>query len=47
MLYEHISTMRKNIEALLEASKESGVNAQAEKTECTVVSRHQNAGRIS
>jgi ketol-acid reductoisomerase len=40
-----IHTIRKNIEALLIASKEIGLEVNAEKTKYMVMSRGQNAGQ--
>jgi hypothetical protein len=40
-----IHTIRKNTEALLIASKEIGLEVNAEKTTCMVMSRDQNAGQ--
>jgi hypothetical protein len=41
-----VHTVKENTEALVAASKESGLEVNADKTEYMVVSRDQNAGRI-
>jgi len=41
-----VHTIKKNTEALVVASKESGLEVNADKTEYMVVSRDQNSGRI-
>jgi len=40
-----VRTIEKNTEALLVASKETGLEVNADKTKYTIMSRHQNAGR--
>jgi len=40
-----VRTVRKSTEALVAASKENGLEVNADKTKCTVMSRDQNAGR--
>jgi hypothetical protein len=40
---ENIHAIKKNAEALLQASKEVGLEVNTEKTKCIVISRHQNA----
>jgi coproporphyrinogen III oxidase-like Fe-S oxidoreductase len=38
-------TIKKNTETLIDASKEIGVEVNAEKTKYMLLSRHQNAGQ--
>jgi hypothetical protein len=38
-------TIKKNAEALVVASKQTGLEVNADKTKCVVMSRDQNAGR--
>jgi hypothetical protein len=45
ILSKSIHTIRKNIEALLIATKETGLEVNAEKTKYMVTSRDQNAGQ--
>jgi hypothetical protein len=47
LLGDNIDTIKKNTETLIDASKEVGVEVNAEKTkyEYIVMSRHQNAGK--
>jgi hypothetical protein len=40
-----VSTIQKNAEALVAASKETGLEVNADKAKCMVMSRDQNAGR--
>ena len=40
-----VRTIKKNAEALVGASKETGLEVNADKTKCMVMSRDQNAGR--
>ena len=40
-----VRTMKESAEALVVASKEIGLEVNADKIKCTVVSRDQNAGR--
>jgi hypothetical protein len=42
LLGDSISTIKENIETLLEASMDVGLKINAEKTKYTVMSRHQN-----
>jgi hypothetical protein len=44
-LGESIHSIRKNTEALLIAGREIGLEANAEKNKCTVMSRDQKAGQ--
>jgi hypothetical protein len=44
MLGGNTNTIRRNKEALLEASKEVGLEVNTEKTKYVVVSHHQNSG---
>jgi len=41
-----INTLKENAEALVAATRETGLEASADKTEYMVMSRDQNAGRI-
>jgi hypothetical protein len=45
MLHENINIMQKNREALLQASREVGLEVNTEKTKHTVLSHHPNAGQ--
>jgi len=45
MLGENTNTIRKNIEALLKASREVGLQVNTEETKYIVMSHHQNAGQ--
>jgi hypothetical protein len=40
-----VVTIEENTEGLIDASKEVGLEAKAEKTKCMFLSRHQNAGQ--
>ena len=40
-----LHTMKRNTEALVVATKESGLEVNADKTKCMVIFRDQNAGR--
>jgi len=46
MLGGSVHTIKENAEALVVASKETGLEVNADKTKHMVVSRDQNAGRI-
>jgi predicted amino acid racemase len=43
LLRDNIDTIKKNTAALIEASKEDGIEVKAEKTKCMSLSRHQKA----
>jgi hypothetical protein len=45
LLGNNTDTINKNTETLIDASKEVGLEVSIEKTECTLVSRDQNADR--
>jgi len=45
MLHENINIMQKNREALLQASREVGLEVNAEEAKCIFISLHQNAGQ--
>jgi hypothetical protein len=45
LLGDNIDTIKKNTEALIGASKEVGLEVNAEKTKYMLLSRHQNAGQ--
>jgi hypothetical protein len=45
ILRDNIGTIKKNTETLIGASKEVGLEVNAEKTKYTLLSRHQNAGQ--
>jgi hypothetical protein len=42
---EEINTIKKNVEAVSDTSKEVGLEENAEKTKCNFISRHQIAGQ--
>jgi hypothetical protein len=42
LLGDNIDTIMKNKQTLIDASKEVGRHANADKTECMLLSRHQN-----
>jgi hypothetical protein len=45
LLGNNIDTIKKNTEALIDASKEVGLEGNADKTKYILLSRHQNAGQ--
>jgi hypothetical protein len=45
LLGDNIHTIKKNTETLIDASKEVGLEANAEKTKYMLLSRHHNAGQ--
>jgi hypothetical protein len=45
LLGVNIDTIKKNTEILIDASKEVGLEINAEKTKYMLISRHQNVGR--
>jgi hypothetical protein len=45
LLGDNILTIKKNTETLIDASKEVGLEVNAEKTKCLILFCHQNAGR--
>jgi hypothetical protein len=42
---DDVNLLGDNTETLIDASKEVGLEVNAEKTKCTLLSRHQNAGQ--
>jgi ribosomal protein S2 len=46
LLGDNIRTIRKNIETLIDAIKEVGLQVNEQKTKGMLLSRHQNAGQI-
>jgi hypothetical protein len=46
LLGDNIETINKNTETSIDASKEVGLEVNAEKTKYMLLSRHQNAGQI-
>jgi hypothetical protein len=45
LLDDSINTIRENSETLLEASRDVGLEINAEKTKYVIMSRHQNSGQ--
>jgi hypothetical protein len=45
LLGDSIDTIKKNTETLIDASKEVGLEINAEKTKCMLLSHHQNVGQ--
>jgi hypothetical protein len=45
IIYTIIDTIKKNMETLIDASKEVGLEVNTEKTKYMLLSRHQNAGK--
>jgi hypothetical protein len=45
LLGDNIDTIKKNMETLIDASKEVGLEVNTEKTKYMLLSRHQNAGQ--
>jgi hypothetical protein len=45
LLDDNIDTIKKNTETLMDASKEDGLEVNAEKAKYMLLSRHQNAGQ--
>jgi hypothetical protein len=43
---DNINTINKNIEVLIDASKDVSLEVNTEKTKCMLMSRHQNAEKI-
>jgi hypothetical protein len=43
LLGDNIDTIKKNTETLIDASEEDGIEVKLEKTNCMLLSRHQNA----
>jgi hypothetical protein len=46
LLGDNIDTIKKNMETLIDASKEVGQEINVEKTKYMLLSRHQNVGQI-
>jgi hypothetical protein len=42
----NLDTIKKNVETLIDASKDVGLEVNTEKTKYMLLSRHQNAGKI-
>jgi hypothetical protein len=45
LLCDNIDTIKKNLETLIDASKEFGLEVNTEKTKYMLLSRHQKAGQ--
>jgi hypothetical protein len=45
LLGDNIDTIKKNTETLIDASKEVGLQINVDKTQCMLLSRHQNVGQ--
>jgi hypothetical protein len=45
LLGDNVDTIKENTQTLLDASKEVGLEVNAEKTKYMLLSRHQNAGQ--
>jgi hypothetical protein len=45
LLYDSIKTMKENTGTLLEATRDIGLEINAEKTKCMIMSRHPNSGQ--
>jgi hypothetical protein len=46
LLGDNIDAIKKNMETLIDASKEFGLEVNTEKTKYMLLSRHQNVGQI-
>jgi hypothetical protein len=46
LLCDNIDAIKKNMETLIDASKEVGLEMNTEKTKYMLLSRHQNAGKV-
>jgi hypothetical protein len=45
LLGDSVNTMKENTETLLEASRDIGLEINAEKTKCMIMSRHSNSAQ--